>query len=65
MALMSLQKKNSRDAQGAWKDRALDGLLGIHASTTPLWSATGRIHMLQTPRLGHEDLGESELPGEW
>ena len=31
-ALTSLQRENSRDAQGAWKDRALDGLLGIHAS---------------------------------
>jgi len=47
MELMSLQKENSRDAQGAWKDKALDGLLGIHTSAAPLWSITGRIHKLQ------------------
>ena len=65
MALMSLQKENSRDAQGAWKDRTPDGLLVIHASAAPLWSATGRIHKLQSLRPEHEDPGESELPSEW
>ena len=39
-----LQKEKSRDAQGAWKDRALDGLLEIHTTAAPLRSATGRIH---------------------
>ena len=47
---------------GAWKDRALDGLLGIHATAAPLWSATGRIHKLQALRSEHEDSGESETP---
>ena len=60
-----LQQENSRDAQGARKDRAPDGLPVIHATATPLRSATGRIHRLQTPRPGHEDPGESKLPGEW
>ena len=31
-----LQQENSRDAQGAWKDRASDGLPVIHASVTHL-----------------------------
>ena len=35
-ALTSLQKENSRGAQGAWKDRALNGLLEIHATAAPL-----------------------------
>ena len=35
-ALTSLQKENSRGAQGAWKDKAPDGLLGIHISAAPL-----------------------------
>ena len=56
------KKKNSRDAQGAWKDRALDSLLGIHTTAAPLRSATGRIQTLQAPLPGHEDPGESELP---
>ena len=51
--------------RGAWKDRALDGLLEIHATVAALRSATGRIHKLQTPRPGHKDSGESELPNEW
>ena len=50
---------------GAWKDRASDGLLEIHAIAAPFRSSTGRIHMLQAPRPGHEDPEESELPGEW
>ena len=45
-----LQKKISRDEQGAWKDGASDGLLKIHASSAELWSA--RIHKLQV--LGSE-----------
>ena len=32
MTLMSLQKENSRGVQGAWKDRAANGLLEIHAT---------------------------------
>jgi len=64
MALTSLQKENSRDAQGAWKDGALDGLPMIHASAAYLWSASGRIYKLQAPRPRHEDSGESELPDE-
>ena len=47
MALKSLQLENSRDGQGAWKDRALDGLLMIHASAMHLWLPTGRIHKLR------------------
>jgi len=60
MALTSSQKEDSRDAQGAWKVRALDGLLEIHTTATPLRSATGRIHKLQALRLRHEDLGKSD-----
>ena len=30
-----LQKENSRDEQGAWRDRASDGLLMIHTFATP------------------------------
>ena len=37
-----LQQENSRAEQGAWKDGALDDLLGIHATAAPLWSATGK-----------------------
>ena len=33
---MSLQKENLSDAQGAWKDRALDDLLVIHATAALL-----------------------------
>ena len=58
-------QENSRAEQEAWKDEAQDGLLEIHATAAPLWSATGRIHTLQAPRPGHEDPEESELPGEW
>ena len=73
MALMSLQKENSRDAQGASKDKALNGLPMIHATAAHLRSATRRIHTLQAPGQhtfqapgpGHEDPGESELPSEW
>jgi len=65
MALTSSQKEDSRDAQGAWKDRALDGLLEIHTTAAPLRSATERIHKLQASGSGHEDPGESELPSEW
>ena len=35
-----LQKENSRDEQGVWKDRALDGQLLIHDTTAAqLWSS--------------------------
>ena len=66
-ALTSLQKENSGGTQGAWKDRAPDGLLKIHATAALLWSATEGIHTLQAPKPGHEDPGESDgnSPGEW
>ena len=35
-ALTSLLKENSRGTQGAWKDRALNGQLEIHATAAPL-----------------------------
>jgi len=57
-----LQKKNSRDEHGAWKNRASDGLLMVHATAALPWSATGRIHKLQAPGSGHKDPGESETP---
>jgi len=60
-----LQKENSRDAQGAWKDRDSNGLPMIHATTALLWLETRRIHKLQILRSEHEDPGESELPNEW
>ena len=54
-------KRKTREAhRGAWKDRASDGLLRIHASAAPLWSATGGTHTLQAPWPGHEDPGESD-----
>ena len=56
------KSKTQETRRGAWKDRAQDGLLVIHAIAAPLWSATGRIRKLQAPRPGHEDPGESELP---
>ena len=56
--------KNSRDAQRVGKDRTLDGLLEIHTTAALLRSAIRRIHTLQAPRPGHENLGESELPDE-
>ena len=62
MALTSLQKENSRDARGAWKDSALDDLLEIYAAAALLRSAIGRIYTLQAPGPGHEVPGESELP---
>ena len=37
----------------------------IHASAVHFLSAFERIYMLQALRPRHEDLGESELPGEW
>ena len=59
-------RRKARETRwGPWKGRALDGLLGIHATPAPLRSATGRIHTLQAPGPGHEDPGESELPSEW
>jgi len=33
-----------------------------YPSVAPLWSATWRIHKLQTLRFGHEDPGKSKLP---
>jgi len=62
MALTSLQKEDLRDAQRAWKDRALDGLPVFHVIAAPLRSATGRIHKLLALKPEHEDPGESELP---
>ena len=64
-ALTSLQKENSRGTQGAWKDRALNDLLEIHATAAPFRSATGILQapssdMLQAPGPGHEDPGESD-----
>ena len=56
------QRKNSRAEQGAWKDRASDGLLMIHATAVHLWLVTGRIHKLQALEFEHEDPGESETP---
>jgi len=41
-----LQWKNSKAEQGAWKEKTLDGLPMIHASTAHLWSATRRTHQL-------------------
>ena len=35
-ALTSLLSGNSRDSQGAWKDGALKGQLGVHATAAPL-----------------------------
>ena len=61
----SHNRKTQEPNKGAWKDGALDGLLEIHATAAPLWSATGRIHKLQAPKPGHEDPEESELPDEW
>ena len=57
-----LQNENSRNEQGAWKDRALDSLPMIHASVAHLLLKTGRIHELQTTRSGHVDTGGSETP---
>ena len=64
MALTSLQKENSRDALGAWKDRASNGLLEIHATAALLRSATGRIHKLQAPRFGHQGSQNSLASGD-
>ena len=38
---MSLEKENSRDAQGGWKDRASDGLLEIQATAALLSQQLG------------------------
>ena len=62
---MSLQKENSRDTQGGWKDRASDGPLEIHATAALHRLATGKIHKLQGSKPRHENPGESEFPGEW
>ena len=66
-ALTSLQEENSRGTQGAWKVRALNGLLEIHATAALFRSATGILQapssdMLQAPGPGHEDPEDSELP---
>ena len=63
--LMSYRRKNSRDEQGAWKYRASDGMSLIHAFTTYLWSATGRIHKLQSSEIWLWGPEESKLPNEW
>ena len=47
-ALTSLKRKTRETHKGAWKDGALKGLLGIHATAAPLWSATGRSHALSS-----------------
>ena len=60
-----LQKENSRDERGAWKDWAPDGLPMICTFSTHLWSATRKIHKLQGLKSEHAGLGESELPNEW
>jgi len=52
-----LQKENSRDEKGVWKDRASDGLPMIHASAMPLWSASRRICKYQPSGSGHVDPG--------
>ena len=52
-----LQKENSRDEQGTWRDRASDGLPMIHTTDALLWLVTGRIHKLQASRPKHEDPG--------
>ena len=39
-----------RKLRGAWKDRASDGLLEIHATAALLRSATRRIQTLQAPK---------------
>ena len=65
METQSHNRKTLEPNKGAWKDGVLNGLLEIHATAAPLWSATGRIHTLQAPKLGHEDPEELELPDEW
>ena len=64
-ALTSLQKENSRGTQGAWKDRALDDLLEIHATAALFRSATEILQApssdkFQAPGPGHENPGESD-----
>jgi len=59
-----LQKGNSGDEQGAWKDGAPDSLLKIRASSAHLWSTTGRMHKLQAVGSEHAGPVESELPNE-
>ena len=49
------QKKKSRVEQRTWKEKALEGLLMIHAFAAHLWSVTGRIHKLQVLKSGHAD----------
>ena len=51
MALTSLQKENSRDAQGAWKDSASDDLLEIHATVHFSGQQLG-----ESTRSKHQDL---------
>ena len=41
------RRKTRETRREAWKDRASDGLLEIHATATLLRSVTGRIHKLQ------------------
>ena len=57
--------KLERHTGGAWKNRALDDLLEIHATAAHFRSATGILQapssdMLQAPGPGHEDPGESD-----
>ena len=60
--LTRYKKKTREPNRRAWKERALDGLLMIHAFTAYLCSATGRIHKLQTSGSGHADSGVLETP---
>jgi len=57
-----VQKENSRDEQGAWKDRASERSADDPPFTAHIWSATGRIHKLQALGSRHADLGESKTP---
>ena len=60
-----LQKENSRDEQGVWKDKAPDrsGADPRHHYCATL--ITKKSTAVQAPRSEHVGLGESELLYEW
>ena len=60
-----LQKKNSRDEQGAWEDRALDGLPMIQASTTHSDQQQGESTSFKLRNLNMQVQGSQKLSNEW
>ena len=60
-----LHKENSRDEQGALRDRSSDGLLMIHASAAPPDQQPGEFIDSKLQDLDMRIQGSQKLPNEW